>query len=68
MSVTELQDTISRLSLPQKRAVARYIKYLVAEDAPATIVRRRRITRVMKEMDSGKTLTLDEVRRLRAKK
>ncbi|MEY4488910.1 MAG: hypothetical protein RIQ79_1418 [Verrucomicrobiota bacterium] len=68
MSVTELQDTISRLSPLQKRAVTRYINYLMAEDAPATVARRRRITRVMKEMDAGKTLTLEQVRRLRAQK
>ena len=67
MSVTELQETISRLSPPQKRAVARYIKYLVADDAPATLARRRRITRVMNDMDQGKALTLEEVRRLRSK-
>jgi len=66
MSVTELQDTISRLSPPQKRAVARYIKYLVADDAASTIARRRRVNRIMKEMDTGKTLTLDQVRRSRA--
>lgn len=68
MSVAELQSTISRLTAPQKRAVARYIKYLVADDAPATLTRRRRITRVMNDMDQGKALTLEEVRRLRSKR
>jgi hypothetical protein len=66
MSVAELQSTISRLTAPQKRAVARYIKYLVAADAPNTLARRRRITRVMNDMDQRKALTLEEVRRLRS--
>lgn len=59
MSVTELQETISRLTTPQKRAVARYIKRLTEEDSAE---RARRVGALLRKSDTAPRSTLAQIK------
>ncbi len=58
MSVAELQNRITRLSPDKRRSVAKYITFIERLDS---LGRRRRTTRIMKEMDAGVKYTRTQV-------
>lgn len=62
MSVAELQSTISRLTAPQKRAVARYIQRLTEEESTA---RATKIGRLLRSTDAAPKHTVEQIKALR---
>jgi hypothetical protein len=58
MSVAELQKTIIGLSPAKRRSVAKYVAYLKRQDSA---VRKRALSRVMRDMDAGKKYSQAEV-------
>jgi hypothetical protein len=64
MSVTELQATISRLSPPQKRAVARYIKRLTEQDSAE---RAAKVGALLRKTDTGPRMTLAQIKAQRVR-
>lgn len=62
MSVAELQSTISRLTAPQKRAVARYIQRLTEEESAT---RAAKIGRLLRATDAAPKYTVEQIKTLR---
>ena len=58
VSVAELQKEITALSPGKRRSVAKFVAHLKRQDSPA---HQRRLARIGREMDAGKTYTLAQV-------
>jgi hypothetical protein len=58
MSVAEIQKEITALSPGKRRSVVKYIAHLKRQDSAA---RKRKLSRIMREMDAGKKNTMAQV-------
>lgn len=65
MSVTEIKTAIDRMTPEEREAVSAHLRRKRWEDTPE---RRAELSRIMDEMDAGKKVSLEELKRRHAER